>query len=165
VKNSKKRGFTLLEFMVILAIIVILASFSVPAISRYLKFYKYEKYASQLELLVRQGKFLSMTKSINVGVCIKSDTEVQLIGMGTERSGICTGSLIRTLKINSPESSYLKFQGSGFSFDPRGFAIYNGNVCLYNSEENSYFLICVSRFGGIRIERGNGSCKSCSESE
>lgn len=161
---SKRIGYSIMEFLMVMAIIAILATISIPHLSKYFRFYKYENYASQLELLVRQAKMLAMTKSINVGVCVEDDRTVKLIDKGTERGGgVCNGEQIKVLEIKPTESSYINFAGSGFSLDPRGFAILNGNVCIENTDTNNYFLICVSRFGGIRTQKGTGGCRSCSE--
>lgn len=157
-------GYSIMEFLIVMAIIGILATISIPYLSKYFRFYKYENYASQLELLVRQAKILAMTKSINIGVCVEDEKTIKLIDKGTERGGgICSGNQTKILKIKPEESSYIRFEGSGFSLDPRGFAILNGNVCVENSETNDYFLICVSRFGGIRTQKGSGGCRNCSD--
>lgn len=157
--SSRKKGYSIIEFLMVMVIIAILSTISIPYLSKYFRFYKYENYASQLELIVRQAKMLAMTKSINVGICVKDDRTVELINKGTERGGgICNGNQIKSLEIKTEDSSYINFAGSGFSLDPRGFAILNGNVCIENTETNNYLLICVSRFGGIRTEKGNGRC-------
>jgi type IV fimbrial biogenesis protein FimT len=46
---------------------------------------------------------------------------------------------------------------SGLMFDPRGLAIYGGNVCITDGER--YFkAVLQSDRGAIRIEGGSGRC-------
>ncbi len=107
---------------------------------------------------VRQAKILAMERSINVGICVSPD-RIEIKNLGTQRGvGLCSGDTINTIAIDEVDKDYISFTGSGFSLDPRGFAIFPGSVCIQNTRVNAYLLIYVSRFGGIRTKRGSGTC-------
>lgn len=157
-------GFSLVELLVIISIIGILASISIPYLRSYQLNMIYEHYANSAEFLVRQAKMLAMTKNTNVGVCVDNERTILILDMSPERrSQYCIGTTLNTLSIEEKDSAFVKVYGSGTAFDPRGFAIFSGNVCLRNLNRNTYFLICISRFGGIRTERGVGDCRPCPE--
>lgn len=156
-------GFTIIEAVVTVGIVAILASIGILTLYRYRHVYAFQQYSSDLEISVRRAKILAMERSTNIGVCVRQN-RVEVRDIGTQRgAGICTGNILNVIEISPADQSYISFRGSGFSFDPRGFAIFSGNVCAQNSRGNSYLLICVSRFGGIRSQRGTGQCpNSCS---
>lgn len=151
-KLRQNKGFSFIELMVVIALITILSAVAIPKINEFYRTYKYIEYTSAMENLVRWAKMTAMERSINVGLCISGNT-LQIINMGTNRTGICSGTVINSLSVND---SFVSLSGSGAAFDPRGFAIFNGNVCLTNG--SSYYKAFISRFGAIRIDKGNGGC-------
>lgn len=151
------RGFTLIEALVAAVIVAILATTGILLLHRYRHMYVFQQYASELEMNVRRAKILAMERSTNIGVCVSSN-RVEIRDIGTQRgAGICSGNVISSINV-SPSDDFISFTGSGFSFDPRGFAIFLGNVCIQNTKGNNFLLICVSRFGGIRTQKGTGPC-------
>lgn len=160
--RKTKGGFTIVEAIVAAGIVAILASIGILTLYRYRHVYIFQQYSSELEISVRRAKILAMERSTNIGVCV-SQNKVEIRDIGTQRgAGICSGNIVHTISVDPVDSGYISFQGSGFSFDPRGFAIFAGNVCVQNTRGNNYFLICVSRFGGIRTQKGAGLCpNSC----
>lgn len=154
VEKLNNKGFSLVELMVVIALITILSAVAIPQINKFYRTYKYIEYTSSMENLVRWAKMTAMERSINVGLCIDTTNKVlRMVNMGTNRTGICSGADLNILRI---EHDYISIGGSGAAFDPRGFAIFNGNVCLSNGE--SHYKAVVSRFGAIRIEKGSGIC-------
>lgn len=164
-KIKKTAGFSLVELLAIVSIVGILVLISIPYLKNYQLNLIYEQYASSAEFLVRQAKMLAMTKNTNVGVCVDNEKTILIVDMSPERRNYyCIGTVVRTFSIEEKDASLVRVYGSGAAFDPRGFAIYSGNVCLKNLNKNTYFLICISRFGGIRTEKGVGDCRTCQES-
>lgn len=154
VKKLNNKGFSLVELMVVIALITILSAVAIPQINKFYRTYKYIEYTSSMENLVRWAKMTAMERSINVGLCVDTTNKVlRIVDMGTNRTGICTGTDLNTLRI---EHDFVSIGGSGSAFDPRGFAIFTGNVCLTNG--SSYYKAIISRFGAIRIEKGSGNC-------
>ncbi len=153
-----KIGFTLTEVLVTIGIVAILAGIGFIALYKYRHIYTFQQYSETLEMSVRQAKILAMERSINVGICVSPD-RIEIKNLGTQRGvGLCSGDTINTIAIDEVDKDYISFTGSGFSFDPRGFAIFSGNVCVQNTKGNNFLLICVSRFGGIRTQKGIGPC-------
>ncbi|MCX8021395.1 MAG: prepilin-type N-terminal cleavage/methylation domain-containing protein [Syntrophorhabdaceae bacterium] len=160
--SQDNRGFSLLEMVVVIVIAGILAAIAVPSYLGMIKKHKLTQYATEMEYLVKSAKIIAMERTVNTGICVDSSTNLILYIIGTSRSaGICSGTEFRRMTINATDASYsnISLSGSGASFDPRGLAIWTGNVCITNNEK--YVKACISRTG-IRIEEGSGGCSSCS---
>ncbi len=153
IKYLKNRGFSFVELMVVIALISILSAIAVPQINKMYRTYKYIEYTSSMENLVRWAKITAMERSINVGLCVANNKTLRIVNMETRRSNICNGQDLNRLNIND---AFVSLSGSGAAFDPRGFDIFNGNVCLTNGD--SYYKVVISRFGAIRIQKGSGGC-------
>ncbi|NPB07990.1 MAG: prepilin-type N-terminal cleavage/methylation domain-containing protein [Aquificae bacterium] len=147
-----KRAFTVIELLVVAAIIVIVAFGVLINFQKIYREYKFNEYAFLTEALVRTAKAYAMERTTNVNVCLDG-REVKMIDVGTERTVNCSGSLVNSLLI---EESYVNITGSSVGFDPRGFALRMGSFCLDNGSR--YVRISVSRWGAIRIEEGTGTC-------
>ncbi|MCX7913917.1 MAG: prepilin-type N-terminal cleavage/methylation domain-containing protein [Thermodesulfovibrionales bacterium] len=145
-------GFSLVETMVVIVLVAILALVAIPSFIKYYQTYKYIDYASTMENLVRWARITAMERTINVGICREGNT-LKIINMGTDRSNLCSGSIMHSLTITD---NFVSLSGSGASFDPKGFAIHLGNVCITNS--SSYSKVSISRFGAMRFEKGSGGC-------
>ncbi len=151
-KLRQNRGFSIIELMIVVAVIAILSGIAVPQLLNYYRDYKFLDYASQMEYLVKQGKIYAMERTTNVGVCVSGNT-LSIRDIGTSRgAGICTGTPIRSMTVTD---SYVTLGGSGGSFDPRGLAIQIGTTCVTYS--GKFVKMHISR-AGIRKEAGSGGC-------
>jgi prepilin-type N-terminal cleavage/methylation domain-containing protein len=145
-------GFSFIELLVVVLVSSILLTVAVPSLKAYYTNYKYNDYAYSMEYLIRGSKITAIERSVNIGVCVNSGT-LQIINMGTSRADTCTGTALNTLQL---EDNLFSLSGSGLAFDPRGFAIFPGDVCISNNAH--YHKVVVSKFGGIGIEKGTGGC-------
>jgi prepilin-type N-terminal cleavage/methylation domain-containing protein len=153
VTNRKfAEGFSLVELLFVIAVLSVLATVAVPSLKAYYINYKYNDYAYSMEYLIRGSKMTAIERSVNIGVCVNSGM-LQIINMGTSRADTCTGSTLNTLQI---KDNFVSLSGSGLAFDPRGFSIFQGDVCISNNAH--YHKVVTSKFGGIGIQKGTGGC-------
>lgn len=152
VKKLNNKGFSLVELMVVIALITILSAVAIPNINNYYRNYKYIEYAYSMENLVRWARITAMERSINVGIC-RSGNTLNIYDMGTSRANPCSGTIISSLVI---KDSFVSLTSTNASFDPKGFAILPGNVCI--TDGSKYNRAVISRFGSIRFEKGTGGC-------
>jgi type IV fimbrial biogenesis protein FimT len=157
--KMKDKGFTLIEFFIVIGILAILASIGFPSIQKLYRVYKFNQYAFELENVVKWAKITAMERSSGISICINGN-EIRVYDEETKRSPSCSGNLLRIMKINdtwiTPRIS-VALGKSGLMFDPRGLAIYAGNVCITDNER--YFKVVLqSDRGAIKIEGGSGGC-------
>lgn len=153
---KKNRGFSLLEILIVIAIIGIVAAIAVPSFMAYYKMHRFNENAFSMESLIKEGKLIAMERSINVGLCVDASAKTfQVINMGQSQSNICQGDILRELEITD---DFISLSGSGAFFDARGFSWpHIGSVCI-SRDSAKYLRATMSRFGAIRMERGNSGC-------
>ncbi|MEM4214395.1 MAG: hypothetical protein QXZ28_04315 [Candidatus Methanomethylicaceae archaeon] len=151
---KSKQGFSIFELFVVVVLINIITAVAIPSIQRFYRTYKYIEYASRMEHTVRWARIIAMERSINVSVCIEENNRITVRNMGTSRAYPCIGEEIT--HFDTEGNNFISISGSDVSFDPKGFAIQPGNVCITNG--SSYTRAVISRFGAIRLERGSGTC-------
>ena len=156
---ENKKGVSLLECLLVLSIIVILSTFTVPSIQKLYRTYKFNEYAFKLESLVRWAKITAIEKGINVSICV-SERNVLVYNETTSRDPSCSGQILKSLIIPDTwiaSSISVALDASGLMFDPRGLAIFGGNVCI--SDGSRYYKVVLqSGRGAITIKSGEGGC-------
>jgi len=155
-----RKGFTLIEIVVVTLLIITLASIGIPSLYKLYRTYKFSEYSFRLEALVKWARFAAMERSTNIGICVSNPHEVRVYDLGGERNNnICNGTLLKRLQANE---DFISFFGRGaggrpgVAFDPRGFAIFLGRICVTDGQR--YYKIAISRWGSYRIEKGEGTC-------
>ena len=155
-KNFKK-GFTLIETLAVVAIIAVASTLFIINYPKFYRNFKFQEYSLQIESITKFAKIRAMELSKNIGLCVNTaGKEILITDMGTQRTGICSGNTLSTVKI---EENFISLDGSSTGFDPRGFALRPGRVCISDGEK--YFKVCISRWGAIRTEAGRGTCGPC----
>ncbi len=155
----KITGISLIEVIITIAIILILASFSIPSMQKFYRIYKFNEYSFELESLVRWARIAAIEKGINTSICIKNQNIV-VYNETVSRDPSCSGEVLKKLVINDPwitSSIYVALGKPGLMFDSRGFAIFGGNVCITDGSKY-YKVILQSDRGAITVEGGEGSC-------
>ncbi|MCC6345618.1 MAG: prepilin-type N-terminal cleavage/methylation domain-containing protein [Nitrospirales bacterium] len=160
--NKKgQEGFSLLELIIVVVIVAVISAVAVSSISKFIKQYKFDSYAANMEYLVKLGKIKALELTSNVGVCVDTAArQLSIRDIGTSRSaGICSGSPLQGASNMTVAESYITVAGTGASFDPRGLAIQSGYTCF--SYNGRYARVCISR-SSVRTDSGAGGCSSCS---
>ncbi|WPM32987.1 type II secretion system protein [Hydrogenobacter sp. T-2] len=121
----KAKGFSIVELLVVILIFSILASVSIPHITRYYRAYKYNEQVLQVESTLKWAKLIAMERGINTIICVDNDG-IKVYNGGLNRTLNCEGQLIRTIL----RENFVTIQGIGtpVGFDPRGLAIGNGTI-------------------------------------
>jgi prepilin-type N-terminal cleavage/methylation domain-containing protein len=68
VPDSTERGFTLIEMLMVVAIIVILAAVSLPNIGGFIRNYKIKGAAQQVAGEIQQARMKAITQNVNAGI-------------------------------------------------------------------------------------------------
>ncbi|GEM_PF-578157 len=152
-KNINIRGFSVVELLIAIAVIAILAAVAVPQIQKTYRIYKFNEYAYSMESVIKWARLTAMQKSINVGVCRQGNNRLEIKNMGSDRSNICNGEVLKQFNITD---NFVSLHGSGSGFDPRGFSISVGDICATGNTR--FHKALISRFGAIRVEKGSGGC-------
>jgi len=161
--GKKCKGFSIIEFFIVIGILAILASIGFPSIKKLYRVYKFNQYAFELENVVKWAKITAMKRSSDVSICLNGN-EIRVYDEGPLRNPSCSESentkLLKVIKITDTWITANKSIASGKSglmFDPRGLAIWGGNICI--SDGNRYYKVVLqSGRGAIKIESGSGRC-------
>lgn len=140
-----KRGFTLVELLIVIGIIAILSTMAVIKFREWYENYKYLEEVSKLEYLLRRAKVIALERSSYVKVRVNGNNLV------IEDCGVDNSSC-------SPIASYnfeFNLDSTGaVTFSPRGLAHSPGSFCI--SKDGMSYKVIVNR-GGIKVEKG-GMC-------
>lgn len=151
-------GFSLIEIIVVIIILGIAAAIAIPGYQGMMKTTKFRQYSTNMEFLVKYAKIAAMEKTTNIGICVNDTQNLIIYNIGTSRSAsICSGTELSRMTItNSDANAYgFSLSGSGGSIDPRGIAIWTGNVCITNGSQ--YLKTTIGKTG-IRTDSGSGGC-------
>jgi len=161
--GKKCKGFSIIEFFIVIGILAILASIGFPSIKKLYRVYKFNQYAFELENVVKWAKITAMERSSDVSICLNGN-EIRVYDEGPLRNPSCSESentkLLKVIKITDtwiiPRIS-VALNKPGLMFDPRGLAIWGGNICI--SDGNRYYKVVLQNGrGAIKIESGSGRC-------
>ena len=168
-----RKGFSLIEVLVVIVLIVILLTTAIPSLQKFFKIYKFNNYAFELENLIKWAKIVSMARTSHIWICVESnnnlvtacsgeqDCKVLVYDVETCRTKDCSNrKLLKSISIEdnwvnvkiSPSSSF-----KCLVFDPRGIALTGGNICITENTRYYKFILQTNR-GFIKVKSGEGTC-------
>jgi prepilin-type N-terminal cleavage/methylation domain-containing protein len=127
-KPGSPRGFSLIEMVVVVAIIMVLAATAVPALSHWLRNYKLRAAASEVAAEIQAAKLLAVKKNVNFGVVfvVLTDTTYQYFMEDKPQVGVpqdyadATQGAIRQLPVGVTFTPGVGTNDAGFRFNRLG---------------------------------------------
>jgi len=140
-----RKGFTLIELIIVIGIIAILSTMAVIKFREWYENYKFLEEVSKLEYIIRRAKVIALERSSYIRVRVSGSNLV------IEDCGINNTSCS---PIFSYPFNYNLESTRSVTFSPRGLAHSFGSFCV--SKNDMSYKVIVNR-GGIRVEKG-GTC-------
>jgi prepilin-type N-terminal cleavage/methylation domain-containing protein len=160
----KQKGFSLVELLVVFAIIGILAGIAIPSYSSWAKKYRAERDIKELLADLLKVRVQAMTKNLAHfvlleadGYSVYEDSDPTPFGDGnlTEKDGI-------VLPKKTVETSLTWNGGNTVEFSAKGLATTSKTICTVSEANPTYDCISLSqtriRLGKLRDR--NGGCKA-----
>jgi prepilin-type N-terminal cleavage/methylation domain-containing protein len=157
-----RRGFTLLEALVVLAIIGVILLFAIPMLYRMLQTYYVKTAANQFAIQVRMARNLSVSQKVNYQIVINSQTHgtspniysVQFASGGTFQRVPNLDTNVRD-NIQILNTSIFSSGQATLTFDPRGRIATATGATPYLIEFQGPYLRCritVDSIGAVQVE-------------
>ncbi len=152
--KASSRGYTILEVLVILALMGILMAVSLPAFLRWLPSYRLQSAATTMANHLRAARLLAILKGKNHQVQVKVANEGNYYQVvedpeGDDRIVISIGRVILDKEFGGVILSATNFENGTLTFFPRGISD-NGRIWLNNARDDQIEIVI---FGGrVRIE-------------
>lgn len=149
-KNSRTpKGFTLIEIMIVIAVIGILALVTVPKYTAVKEHYKLDDSAQMAAGQLRYAKQLAMDRRQTVYVVFNQDgvevrdQDYSLVGTSQKWPGGIIFDYAENTWL-SEISDGLTTYGWGFSYSNRGFAQGNGDIVLTSSRSGEKAVVNIA---------------------
>ncbi len=161
--SSKRRGygeggFSLVEVLVVVAILTIIAAIAVPSVSNWLSSLKYKETAWDILSKSRLARQLAITKNREHRVEFDMDGRRYRVTEGNEPSGSTAWTQIRPWKSLDQQVNWATGQAcdgntdTNVTFYPNGTAD-AATICILDSDNTQrYRVVVTSRSGRVRIE-------------
>lgn len=161
--KSREAGFTMIEMMIVVAIISILSALAFPTLSTFIPRNRTKAAARELRGFLQKAKLEAIKQNAK---CLMVFTEAE--PSGTD-AGSCVGcissdddctdtddEIIFELDFNDYKSVRLSkttFSGDKFVFNDRGIPVSAGTASIENTTESGYaFDVIVAFSGRVRID-------------
>ena len=175
-EDISKNGFTVVEVLVVIAIMGILAGIAIPSTKTLLNDHTLNQYATNMEYIVRYAKMKAIEQTTNVGICASGNSQLILFDLGKIRPSTTASSCPTTggttiTGMNIPSAHVINYgialtgsacSGSGYPrgcivVDPRGLAMHSGDRDICISNNRKYNKVLINRIG-MRVQSGGGAC-------
>lgn len=164
---SKQSGFTLVETIVVVAIIAIVMSYAVPAYNRFVAQNKVQSFAYALAADLGQARSEAIRRGVDVTVCAVSQSTATSCGAASDwhlnwimlvRGGAASGSVLKVHQaeagaVASATLAGLRFAPSGqIKSDASNTRIIGNAVLTFrNSDSTVSSTVTVAPYGSIRV--------------
>ena len=168
----KERAYTLLEILIIVALLLIFLSIGIPMVIKMYRTYKFKNYAIQLQSLANLARVKAIEKGDYIWICLEKagftdvcsegncKVTVYDVGSCNSLTDCAQKSVIGTMVIPESWVELSKSTALGATcliFDPHGVAKINGSICISNGK-NFYKLILQQGRSIINETTGPGGC-------
>lgn len=168
----KRKGFSLVEVVVVIAIIGIMASFAVAGYGRLLQRYRVERQLQEMYSDMSRTRYMAMHRN-RVHFFVLGGSQYNAYDDTTDGSApvyngdgiLQQSSDTAVLDGGQPKSLYFPIQWNGSStiaFDTKGIARNPGTICIPNDVKPMHDCIIVSqaRIAKGCLSNGTGECNA-----
>jgi len=136
----QNKGFTLIELIIVISILLIIIVFAVPGITGYQERQNEEQFVNQLINKLREYQLLSITKDLSTKIQVNSSSVL-----------LCENTDCETLDYKKDIFQNLSPSPTLFYFNEFGDTANSNNIIITNDIvlNTNNFLIKVNSYGGI----------------
>lgn len=143
------RGFTLMEMMIVIAVIAILAGTVGTAMAKLLPTYRFNSYILELKGAIENARFLAVRNDANVFINLeKSNGQFSVISNNTTIGVFPAPDNVDFIELFNGTDDVV------ISFNSRGFLSNSGNICLQSSS-GTYKGVTVTLAGCATVIRSD----------
>jgi prepilin-type N-terminal cleavage/methylation domain-containing protein len=153
-----EKGFSLIEALIVVAIVAILAAIAFFAVGNMQQSYTMGEYAAQMNSMVQYAKMYAIQRTTNMGVCADTNNNFKIVNLGPGRGAaaiaLCNATNMTcgspavppcVVQQVTPTQAYMNIQSNtaGVVFDPRGMLLSgtaDQNFCV-DDGSNHYAII------------------------
>lgn len=160
--TEKPQGFTLIEMMLVIALMAILLAFALPSFNGLIERYRVEAMAKALVASVSHARSEAVRRGKAVSIQQRAECRGRDWSCGWD-THVSEGTTVETLRRQDPDNRVTveRSTAGAMSFDAMGHpaGITNFSFRPAGSDDSSNAVVVCMAFGGrIRLVKGGGAC-------